>query len=69
MIRERDSFFIVVFILELLEAIIMYQFLFVLGLVASGVVMERATKSFKMLEKTATKDQQTTRNNIRPKVS
>ena len=64
-----------VFILESLEGIKMNKLLTELGLVASKVsnllsfllrVKERATKSLKMPEKPAAKDQLTTKNNFRP---
>ena len=66
-----------VFILESLKGITVDKLSIDLGLVASEVaslllfllrVKERATKSLKMPKKPATKDQQTTKNNIRPRL-
>ena len=76
MIGESLSFG-AVFILESLKGITVDKLSIELGLVASEVaslllfllrVKERATKSLKMPEKPATKDQQTTKNNIRPRL-
>ena len=66
-----------VFILESLKGITVDKLSIELGLVASEVaslllflfrVKERATKSLKTPKKPATKDQQTTKNNIRPRL-
>ena len=68
-------FFVAVFILESLEGILMAKLLIALRLMASFkplsfllLVVERAIKSLIMPEKTATKNQQNARINIRPRL-